>query len=267
VKVQNGDCYLLEPMAFAWESLKVSSDGETMIKAGWIEIREDTPSENLRDMFTESFKNVIQYLASLKALKSRKQNNEGTSQVNQNKTLKESEALSVGTSTGNVEQESLSLVPLEAPHRDEASLTRTPLITPSIAVFADSTSVKVLSSIVQPEEEYLDKKTFKSGLDDLLDVKSLVHFFKQDRCFEHVDQSCASLCATHKSPSADEVESHAHDEVLSFDDVNLHEESCASSIVKEDSFAYICSKESNVMACLDPCLDNCRDEGLSSSMC
>ncbi|MCO5551690.1 hypothetical protein L7F22_005194 [Adiantum nelumboides] len=66
--------------------------------------------------------------------------------------------------------------------------------------------------------------------------------------------------------SADEVESHAYDEVLSFDDVNLHEESCASSIMKEDSFAYMCGKESNIIACLDPCLDNCRDEGLSSSM-
>ncbi|MCO5546972.1 hypothetical protein L7F22_000411 [Adiantum nelumboides] len=102
---------------------------------------------------------------------------------------------------------------------------------------------------------------------DFLDVKSIVDLLKQDRCFEHVDQSCASLCATHESPSADEVESHAYDEVLSFDDVNLHEESCASSIMKVDSFAYMCGKESNVIACLDPCLDNCRDEGLSSSMC
>ncbi|MCO5553572.1 hypothetical protein L7F22_007095 [Adiantum nelumboides] len=141
VKVQNGDCYLLEPMAFAWESLKESSDGETMIKAGWIEIKEDTPSENLMDMFTEGFKKVIQYLANLKAQNSKKQKNEGTSQVNQKKALKESEAPSVGNSTGMVEQESLSLVSLEAPHRDEASLTETPLITPSIAVIADSASV------------------------------------------------------------------------------------------------------------------------------
>ncbi|MCO5566697.1 hypothetical protein L7F22_053627 [Adiantum nelumboides] len=102
---------------------------------------------------------------------------------------------------------------------------------------------------------------------DLLDVKSIVDFLKQDRCFEHVDQSCASLCATHESPFADEVESHPYDEVLSFDDVNLHEESCASNIIKVDSFPYMCGKESNVIACLDPCLDNCRDEGLSSSMC
>ncbi|MCO5609688.1 hypothetical protein L7F22_063919, partial [Adiantum nelumboides] len=101
---------------------------------------------------------------------------------------------------------------------------------------------------------------------DLLDVKSIVDFLKQDRCFEHVDQSCASLWATHESSSADEVESHAYDEVLSFDDVNLHYESRASSIMKEGSFAYMCGKESNVIACLDPCLDNCRDEGLSSSM-
>ncbi|MCO5578565.1 hypothetical protein L7F22_032409 [Adiantum nelumboides] len=102
---------------------------------------------------------------------------------------------------------------------------------------------------------------------DLLDVKSIVDFLKQDRCFEHVDQSCASLWATHESSSADKVESHAYDEVLSFDDVNLHEETCASSTMKVDSFAYLCGKESNVIACLDPCLDNCRDEGLSSSMC
>ncbi|MCO5562327.1 hypothetical protein L7F22_015953 [Adiantum nelumboides] len=143
VKVQNGDCYLLEPMAFAWESLKESNDRETMIKARWIKIKEDTPSENLMDMFTEGFKKVVQYLANLKAQNSKKQKNEGTSQVNQKKALKESEALSVGNSTGMVEQESLSLVPLEAPHRDEASLTKTPLITPSIAVIADSASVKV----------------------------------------------------------------------------------------------------------------------------
>ncbi|MCO5578302.1 hypothetical protein L7F22_032142 [Adiantum nelumboides] len=100
-----------------------------------------------------------------------------------------------------------------------------------------------------------------------VDVKSIVDFLKQDKCFEHVNQSCASLWATHESSSANEVESHAYDEVLSFDDVNLHEESCASSIMKEDSFTYMCGKESNVIACLDPCLDNCRDEGLSSSMC
>ncbi|MCO5546609.1 hypothetical protein L7F22_000039 [Adiantum nelumboides] len=178
VKVQNGDCYLLEPMAFAWESLKESSDGETMIKAGWIEIKEDTPSENLMDMFTEGFKKVIQYLANLKAQHNKKRKNEGTSQVNHKKALKESEAPSVGNSIGMVEQESLSLVPLETPHRDEASLTETPLITPSIAVIADSASVKVLASIVQPEEKDLDKdvkKTNKSGLDRYIGIE---HYFK-----------------------------------------------------------------------------------------
>ncbi|MCO5575548.1 hypothetical protein L7F22_029349 [Adiantum nelumboides] len=110
---------------------------------------------------------------------------------------------------------------------------------------------------------------------DLLGVKSIVYFLKQNRCFECVDQSCASLWATQERSSipyddfnsADEIESHAYDELLSFDDVNLNEESCASSITKEDSFAYICGKESNVIACLDPCSDNCQDEGLSSSMC
>ncbi|MCO5586905.1 hypothetical protein L7F22_040850 [Adiantum nelumboides] len=106
---------------------------------------------------------------------------------------------------------------------------------------------------------------------DLLGVKSIVHFLRHNRCLEHVDQSYASLRATHKSSfvphndfsSANEVKSHAYDEVLSFDDVNLHEESC----VKEDSFTYMCGKVSNIIAYLDPCLDNCRDEGLSSSMC
>ncbi|KAI5074998.1 hypothetical protein GOP47_0010959 [Adiantum capillus-veneris] len=37
--------------------------------------------------------------------------------------------------------------------------------------------------------------------------------------------------------------------------------------MKEDSFAYMYGKESNVIACLDPCVDNCRDEGLSRSLC
>ncbi|MCO5556895.1 hypothetical protein L7F22_053629 [Adiantum nelumboides] len=117
-------------------------------------------------------------LANLKAQNSKKQKNEGTSQVNQKKALKEIEAPSVGNSTGMVEQESLSLVPLEAPHRDEASLTETPLITPSIAVIADSASVKVLASIVQPEEKDLDKdvkKTNKSGLDGYIGIE---HYFK-----------------------------------------------------------------------------------------
>ncbi|MCO5566848.1 hypothetical protein L7F22_020530 [Adiantum nelumboides] len=125
-------------MAFAWESLKESSDGETMIKAGWIKIKEDTPSENLMDMFTEGFKKVIQYLANLKAQNSKKQKNEGTSQVNQKKALKESEAPSVKNSTGMVEQESLSL----------------------------------------PEEKDLDKdvkKTNKSGLDGYIGIE---HYFK-----------------------------------------------------------------------------------------
>ncbi|MCO5584333.1 hypothetical protein L7F22_038257 [Adiantum nelumboides] len=124
------------------------------------------------DMFTEGFKKVIQYLANLKSWNSKKQKNEGTSQVNQKKALKESEAPSVGNSTKLVEQESLSLVPLEAPHRDEASLTETPLITPSIVVIADSASVKVLASIVQPEEKDLDKdvkKTDKTGWMDTLE--------------------------------------------------------------------------------------------------
>ncbi|MCO5550217.1 hypothetical protein L7F22_003699 [Adiantum nelumboides] len=138
VKVQNGDRYLLEPMAFTWESLKESSDGETMIKARWIEIKEDTPNENLMDMFIEGFKKVIQYLANLKAQNSKKQKNEGTSQVNQKKALKESEAPSVGNSTGMVEQESLSLL----------------------------------------EEKDLDKdvkKTNKSGLDGYIGIE---HYFK-----------------------------------------------------------------------------------------
>ncbi|MCO5580900.1 hypothetical protein L7F22_034773 [Adiantum nelumboides] len=149
-----------------------------MIKAGWIEIKEDTPSENLIDMFTEGFKKVIRYLANLKAQNSKKRKNEGTSQVNQKKVLKESEAPSVGNSTGIVEQESLSLVPLEAPHKDEASLTETPLITPSIAVIVDSASMKVLASIVQPKEKDLDKdvkKTNKSGLDGYIGIE---HYFK-----------------------------------------------------------------------------------------
>ncbi|MCO5604239.1 hypothetical protein L7F22_058402 [Adiantum nelumboides] len=114
----------------------------------------------------------------LKAQKSKKRYNEGTSQVNQNKTLKESEAPSVRISIKDVEKESLSLVPLEAPHRDEASLAETPLITPSIAVIAESALVKVLASIVQSKEEDLDKdvkKTFKSGLDGYI---RLEHYFK-----------------------------------------------------------------------------------------
>ncbi|MCO5573681.1 hypothetical protein L7F22_027454 [Adiantum nelumboides] len=178
VKVQNGDCYLLE-WAFAWELLKVSSDGEIMMKARWIEIKEDTPSDNIIDMFTKGFKKVIQYLANLKAHKSKKQRNEGTSQVNQNKTLKESEAPSIDNSTGIVEQESLSLVPLKAPQINEASLTKTSSTTPSITVIADSISVKVLASIVQPQEEDLDKdvkKTFKSGLDGYIEVNFYFKF-------------------------------------------------------------------------------------------
>ncbi|MCO5581882.1 hypothetical protein L7F22_035771 [Adiantum nelumboides] len=81
---------------------------------------------------------------------------------------------------------------------------------------------------------------------DLLDVKSIVDCLKQDRCFEHVDQSCASLWATHKSSFVAEVKSHAYDEVLSFHDVNLHEESCASSIMKVDSFAYCVAKRAKL---------------------
>ncbi|MCO5574645.1 hypothetical protein L7F22_028434 [Adiantum nelumboides] len=130
------------------------------------------------DMFIEGFKKVIQYLANLKAQNSKKRKNEGISQVNQQKTLKESEPPSIRNSTQNAEQESLSLVPLEDPHRDEASLIETPLITPSIAVVADSASVKVLASIVQPQEKDLDKdvkKTFKSGLDGYIGIE---HYFK-----------------------------------------------------------------------------------------
>ncbi|MCO5569944.1 hypothetical protein L7F22_023658 [Adiantum nelumboides] len=162
-----------------------------MIKAGWIEIKEDTPGENLMDMFTEGFKKVIQYLANLKAQNSKKQKNEGTSQVNQKKALKESKAPSVRNSTGMVEQESLSLVPLEAPHRDEASLIETFLITPSIAVIADSASVKVLASIVQPEEKDLDKdvkKTNKSGMDGYIGIEHYFMFGVQFTQLVNVDQ-------------------------------------------------------------------------------
>ncbi|MCO5548774.1 hypothetical protein L7F22_002236 [Adiantum nelumboides] len=88
-------------------------------------------------------------------------------------------------------------------------------------------------------------------------------------------KSCLSLWATHESSSAtsndsrsdDEVESNASIAFLSLDDFELHEESRESKIIKVDSFAYMCGKESNVIACLDPCFDNCRDESLSSSMC
>ncbi|MCO5548775.1 hypothetical protein L7F22_002237 [Adiantum nelumboides] len=110
---------------------------------------------------------------------------------------------------------------------------------------------------------------------DLLDVKSIVDFLKQNRCCEYVDQCCVSLWATHESSSAtsndsrsdDEVESNASAAFLSLDDFELHEESRESKIMKVDSFAYMCGKESNVIACLDPCFDNCRDESLASSMC
>ena len=61
IKLLNGDCYLVEPMVFAWSLVKVVHDGVTMPKAGWVEPKEDTPSENLLDLFIESFKKVTQY--------------------------------------------------------------------------------------------------------------------------------------------------------------------------------------------------------------
>ena len=122
VKLLNGDSYLLEPMAFAQDFVKVDHDGVTMSKAGWIELKEDTPSENLLDIYTEGFKKVNQYLVKLRTAKSKKRKSANTDEDNKSKTPKESEATSIGKNNcENLEQEKLSLIPLEAKETGEAS--------------------------------------------------------------------------------------------------------------------------------------------------
>ena len=172
-----------------------------MVKAGWIEIKEDTPSEKFIDMYIEGFKKVTQYLTKLRTKKSAKRKNEDTSEVNQNKTPKESEAPSTGNSTRNVEQENLSLIPLEAPRIKETSLL---VETTSLAIVADSASIAVLESIVQPQEKDLDKevkKTSKSGLDGYIGIEDYFKFGVQftqliyvDQCnLAHEDYKCRPL--------------------------------------------------------------------------
>ena len=174
LKLVNGDCYLLEPMAFASNLVKIDHDGATMSKAGWIEITEDTPSEDFIDLFIESFKSVTQYLGKLRTKNHKKRKNEDTSQTTMNKTSKESEDPSGENSKNNVEQGGLPIVPKNAKETREASV----VATPSIAVVIDPASMAVLDAIDEPKEKDLDKqvaKTSKSGLDGYIGIE---HYFK-----------------------------------------------------------------------------------------
>ncbi len=174
VKVTNDDCYLLEPMAFTRESMKVINDGETMVKVGWPEINEETPSEDFIDIYIEGFKKVSQNLMKMRPNKSEKRKNEDTGEVSQKKTPKDSETFTTDNIIGYVEKESLPIVPLEA----NKVIAATTSDTTSMALVADLASMAVLDTIEQPQEKDLDKevkKTSKSGLDGYVGIE---HYFK-----------------------------------------------------------------------------------------
>lgn len=185
IKLLGGDSYLLEPMAFARDLVKVNHEGVTMSKAGWVELGEETPSENFIDIYIEGFKKVTQYLGKLRT---KKRKNENTGEAGKSKTPKESEAPSVGNNSGNVEQENLPLIPVNQAHETgEASL----IATTSVAVVVDSASIAVIDSIVQPKEKDLDKevaKTSKSGLDGYVGIEHYFKFGVQFTQLIHVDQ-------------------------------------------------------------------------------
>ncbi len=174
VKTVNGPSYLLDPRAFAHDLLNVSDAEVTMAKAGWVEIKEDTPIETFIDLYIEGFKKVSQYLTKFRAKMNKKCKIEGTGDAGQSKTLKESVALPPGNTNTNEEQGNLSIVSLEAQAMGESII----LETPSMAVVVNSASAALLDSIVQPSEKELDKevtKTSKCGLDGYVGIE---HYFK-----------------------------------------------------------------------------------------
>ena len=61
VKLVNGDSYLIEPIAFAKDLVKVDQEGETMSKAGWVELTKDTPTETFIIIYIGSFKNSLKF--------------------------------------------------------------------------------------------------------------------------------------------------------------------------------------------------------------
>ena len=174
VKVLNGDCYLLEPTTFLSNLVKVDHEGLTMSKAGWVELKEDTPSEDFIDMFIEGFSKVTRHLGKIKKVQNKKRKNEESSEGIQSKTLKESEAPLVGNNSRVSEQENLLLVSLDAQEVGDTCVGTTP----ATAVVVDSASVAVIDSVGQLNEKDMDKqvaKTSKSGLDGYVGIE---HYFK-----------------------------------------------------------------------------------------
>ena len=174
VKTINGPSYLLDPMAFAHDLLKVSDSEITMAKVGWVQIKEDTPMETFIDLYIEGFRKVSQYLTKLRAKVNKKRKNEGSDDASQSKILKESVELPEGSTGANEEQGNLSVVSLEDQAVGESNL----LVNPSVAIVVDSASATLLNSITQPSEKDLDKevaKTSKCGLDGYVGIE---HYFK-----------------------------------------------------------------------------------------
>ena len=171
VKVANGDSYLLDAMTFAKDLV----NGDTMSISGWVaDLPEDSQVEKLIEAFIGCFKKITQHLGSLKAKKGKKRKNEDTSETTQSKIQHGNEVPSAKEIDQNVDMASLPLVPAKAQSEGE-------LIVPpstSLAVVADSLSIAVLNSIVQPNEKDLDKvvaKSSKSGLDGYVGIE---HYFK-----------------------------------------------------------------------------------------
>ena len=144
VKVVNGDFYLLEPMAFVKDLMKANQEGETMSKAGWIDLTQETPTEDYIDIYIGSFKKFTQYLGNLRAKKSKKRKVEDTSDTTQKRASKESEVASARDTSRNEKQVSFPLVFTEEKPTREAYVPTSILV----AVVVDLALVAVLNSIV-----------------------------------------------------------------------------------------------------------------------
>ena len=56
IKLVNTDSYLLESMAFAKEQVKVDHEGETVWKARWVDLTQETLTDDYIDIHIGSFK-------------------------------------------------------------------------------------------------------------------------------------------------------------------------------------------------------------------
>ena len=172
VTTEGNQVYLVDPVAF--QHGKLINEGEhTMLNGGWLEDNVESGIEYTTTAFVEAFEKVQGFLSNEGNKKNKKKNNTS-------KKLKETKKDKKDANEQNVEK---ALVVVETGYQLHG-LSPTPIV-------VDPTPHAILDTIVQPEEDVLDKqiqKNSKNGLDGYMGIEEYFKFGVQFTALIPVEQ-------------------------------------------------------------------------------